>query len=335
MRIMKKLARGLGILLLALLLTLVTGWAAMVMHYHLPGEYLRLLAPWLFAAVTLAAFAFLPRRRRTACWFLAVFAVIIVWWLSILPSHDRVWQTDVAVMPYATVDGDHVTIHDIRNNRYRSGVDFDPCYYDKSFDLKKLDSVDLIANYWMGDAIAHIMISFGFGGQDYVTFSIETRKEQSEAYSPVKGFFKQYELIYVVADERDLVLLRTMYRNPREDVYLYRIRMDRGQAQKFFLEYIAQINRLKQKPEWYNTLTTNCTINIVRHLRAFGAPVHYHWKVLFSGYVPQYAYEIGVLATQVPFAELRQQSHINVRANAIGNVPEFSRQIRQGLPVRK
>ena len=178
------------------------------------------------------------------------------------------------------------------------------------------------------------MVSFGFEGDKYVTFSIETRKERGEEYSSIKGFFKQYELIYVVGDERDLIRVRTDYRNPREDIYLYRIKIDREKARKFFVEYITQINHMKQKPVWYNTLTTNCTTNIVMHTRAFSDNIKYNWRILLSGYAPLYAYEMGFLNTGIPFETLKSLSYINHRAHAIGNDPDFSRKIREGLPLK-
>jgi hypothetical protein len=165
-----------------------------------------------------------------------------------------------------------------------------------------------------------------------VVFSIETRKEKGEGYSTLKGFFKQYELTYVVADERDLIRVRTDFRNPPEDIYLYRLRTPLENGRRLFMEYIKQINSLKKSPEWYNTLTTNCTTNMVRHARAFGGRAKYTWKVLLSGYAPQYAYELGALDTTIPFEELRNESYINPKARAIGDDPQFSRKIREGLP---
>jgi hypothetical protein len=241
----------------------------------------------------------------------------------------------VAREPYATIEGNSITIHDIRNFHYRTEKDFDAVYYDKTFDLDKLDSADLIAVYWMGDAIAHVMISFGFQGKDFVAFSIETRKEQGEDYSTIKGFFKQYELTYIVGDERDLIRVRTDYRRPQEDVYLYRLRASPKRVQEIFMAYIRQINTMKQKAEWYNTLTTNCTTSIIRLMRITGGHVRYNWKILLSGYTPLYAYEFGALDTRIPFGELKQLSYINPKAHAIGNDPEFSRKIREGLPLMK
>jgi len=312
---------------------LMSGWGALAVYYSDTfADWLRKALAAGFLLATSLAFIFLPNRKRTLIGFLLVFAVIAAWWMNIPASNRRQWQPDVAVLPYADIQGDLVTIHNIRNIQYRTETVYDVRHYDKTFDLNRLDAVDLLAVYWMGDAIAHVMISFGFQEQDFVAFSIETRKQKGEGYSTIKGFFKQYELIYVVGDERDLVRVRTDYRDPPEDVYLYRLKMPRENARKFFMEYIRQINTMKETPEWYNTLTTNCTTNVVRHVRAFGGRAKYNWKVLLSGYAPQYAYELGALDASLPFEELRKRSYINPKAHTIGNDPDFSRKIREGLP---
>ena len=312
---------------------LMTVWGALAIWYsNLSEGYVRAGLAGLFVLATLLAFVFLSRRRRTLAGFLVVFAGILAWWLSIPASNDRNWQPDVAVLPYAVVKGEQVTIHNIRNLNYRTETDYGVRYYAKTFDLNRLDSVDLVAVYWMGDTIAHIMLSFGFQEKDFVTFSIETRKEQGEEYSTLKGFFKQYELIFIVGDERDLIRVRTDFRKPPEDVYLYRGRMTPENSRKFFMEYVRQINSMKNNAEWYNTLTTNCTTDVVRLIQGFGGRARYNWKVLLSGYAPQYAYEQGSLDTRIPFEELRKLSYINPKAVALGDDPEFSRKIRESLP---
>jgi hypothetical protein len=197
--------------------------------------------------------------------------------------------------------------------------------------LRQLDAVDLIAVYWAGDAIAHVMVSFGFAG-DHVAFSIETRKEKGEPYSALAGFFKRYELIFVVGDERDLIRVRTNYRRPEELVYLYRTRANPDAARGLFLEYVAKINQLREQPEFYNTLTTNCTTDVWMLVRALGGRLPLDWRVLLSGYFPDYAYDLGSLDTRLPFAQLKAASLINERAHAADRDPEFSARIREGLP---
>ncbi len=150
------------------------------------------------------------RWRAVGVFAVAVVLVLLVW-RTATPSNSRNWQPEVAVLPYATIDGDRVTVHNIRNFDYRSETDFTPAYYDRTFDLRKLDRVDLGAVYWIGPAIAHLFLTFGFG-DEHLAISIEARKERDEAYRHRAGFFQQYELVYVVGDERDIIRLRTNYR---------------------------------------------------------------------------------------------------------------------------
>ena len=257
---------------------------------------------------------------------------VLIWYFNLTPSNHRDWQADVAVLPEATINGNLVTIRNIRNFDYRTELDYTPAYYDKQFDLNKLRGVDLVATYWMGPAIAHIFLSFDFGDKDHVAISIEARKEKGEAYSTLKGFFRQYELYYVVADERDLIRLRTNYRlDPPEQVYVYRTHSALISEKKLFLEYMKKINALKLKPEFYNSLTTNCTNNIWQHNRVNADNLPYSWQMLASGYLPKYVYDAGRLDTSLPFSKLEQISHVNARAQAADTAQDFSRLIRNTM----
>jgi hypothetical protein len=310
----------------------MTAWAAGAIYYSpLPGQPVRAVLAGVFVIASALLFG-VRRDRRALFAYLAIFAAVVMFWLQIPASNQRVWQSEVAVTPYATITGDLVTIHGVRNFKYRTETDFDPVWEDRTYDLSKLDSADLMAVYWAGKAIAHVMISFGFDGRDYVAFSIETRKERGESYSTVAGFFRQYELVYVVADERDVVGVRTSYRRPREDVYLYRLRMPVENIRRVFLDYLATINDLRERPRFYNTLTTNCTTNILMHARVNPDSPPMSWKILLSGYVPDYLYELGRLDTSRPFSELERLSLVNRPAQAAGRNPAFSRLIREGLP---
>ena len=213
---------------------------------------------------------------------------------------------------------------------YRSETDYTPAYYDKTFDLQELRSVDLVTSYWTGPAIAHVFVSFGFTGDDYLAISIEVRKPKGEGYSTLKGFFRQYELVYIVADERDLIRLRTNYRHdPPEDVYIYRVNASIDVERRLFLEYMHKMNELRAHPEFYNTLTTNCTTNIWTNNHVNEGRVPLSWKILASGYVPEYLYEQGRLETMgLSFPELQERSHVNARAQAAGGAADFSRRIR-------
>jgi len=285
------------------------------------------------AGLAIVAGLILQRGLRIA---LPVFAVALaaigLWWNTLRPSNERDWQPEVARLAYATVNGDMVTVHNIRNFDYRTETDFTPAYYDRTYDLNKLDAADLVAVYWMGPAIAHLFLSFGFG-DDHLAVSIEARKEKGEGYSSAKGFFRQYELYYVVADERDVVRVRTNYRkDPPEDVYIYRLRGPRENLRRVFLEYIRQMNALREHPEFYNTLTTNCTTAILMNTRVNPGSLPFSWKVLLSGYTPAYVYESGRMDQSLPFEELKRRSLVNAAAQAADQAPDFSRRIRAALP---
>ncbi|MDP1771049.1 MAG: DUF4105 domain-containing protein [Methylobacter sp.] len=260
---------------------------------------------------------------------LVLFIGILVWWLEITPSNDRAWQPDVSQLPYATFEGGIVTVHNIRNFNYRSEFDYQPAYYDQSYDITKLDGVDLFAFYWMGPAIAHTIISFNFGEQGQLAVSIETRKELNEEYSTIKGFFRQYELIYILADERDVIRLRSNYRkNPPEEGYLYRIKGSKENGQRLFLGYLKKINELHEKPQFYNTLLDNCTTAIWVRSWVSDEQLPFSWKILLSGYLPEYLYESKLLEQQVPLSELQRQAYINSLAQAADQATDFSKRIR-------
>jgi hypothetical protein len=312
------------------------GWGALVVYYLGPGsEAARTALAWGFAAVGLAcAGAVLARRtRRPAALGLALLsAFALLSWSRAKPSNDRAWQTEVSVLPYATFDGDLVTVHNIRNFDYRSETDYTPAWYDRTFDLRRLDRVDLVSVYWMGPAIAHTLLSFGFG-DEHLAISIEVRKEKAEAYSSIAGFFRNFELTYVVADERDVIRLRTNYRkDPPEDVYVYRVTGPVENARRVFLQYMREINELREKPRFYNTLTTNCTTMILANTTVNPGRLPFSWKILLSGYTPEYAYEMDRLDRSLPFEELQRRSHVNQAAQAADAAPDFSQRIRADLP---
>jgi hypothetical protein len=194
----KLVAKFAGGLLVWLLVLCSAGWGVLALYYfdHFSSTLRTGLAAifGLMSLVALVGFALSRLRWRVLAVYLVLFAALLSWWFSLAPSNDRDWQTDVAILPYATIEGDLVTVHNIRNFDYRTETDYTPAYYDKTFDLRKLDGVDLIATYWMGPAIAHIFLSFEFQGGNHLAFSIETRKEKGESYSTIKGFFRQYEL---------------------------------------------------------------------------------------------------------------------------------------------
>ena len=313
----------------------MTVWGTLALWFALPftDAARAVVVLGYVVAAGYAIWRILRRRRPIASVLPYALATLglFAWWSTIEPGNERQWQPDVTVLAAAEIDGDFVTMRNIRNIRYRSETAFTSRWYDKTLDLRDLDSLDLIAVYWMGDAIAHTILSFGFG-DERVAISIETRKETKEAYSALAGFFRRYELYYVVGDESDLIGLRTTYRDPPEDVYLYRVKIPLQNVRALFLQYMAKINELQAEPEFYNTGTTNCTTNIVTHVEAFKQNVPWSWKMLLSGYFPELIYERGSLDQTHPFDVLRRHSLINERAASAVGSADFSHRIREGLP---
>ena len=331
---MNRIARGFSLLLLALVTLASSAWGVLALIFSGPqNDILRNSLACAFAGLSLLSIIALCFRRwrwHALSAYIVLFGSLLVWWYGIEPSNQRDWQTDVAVLPYATVEGDVVTVHNVRNFDYRSETDYTPVYYDKRFDLRQLEGVDLVAVYWMGPDIAHVFLSFAFAGGENLAISIETRKEKGEDYSTIKGFFRQYELYYVVADERDVIRLRTNYRhNPPEDVYIFRASRPIENGRRLFLEYMEKMNALTVHPEFYNTLTTNCTTNIWLNSRVNSAHLPLSWKILASGHVPELLYEHGRFDDDgLPFAELQRRAYINARAQAADKAADFSRRIR-------
>jgi Domain of unknown function (DUF4105) len=320
-------------ILLSVTITAITLWGvgALYLSRLLPARW-RALAAASYGTASILAFALLP-SPGTAVAALAIFTVLVILFLRIPASNDRDWQPDVSVTPRATVNGDLVTIHGVRNFDYRSESDFTPRWEDRTYDLRKLDSADIIAVYWSGKAVAHIMVSFGFQDQDYLAVSIETRKEKGESYSTLAGFFRRYELYYVVADERDVIRVRTTYRQPQEDVYIYRTRTPQRNIRRSFLDYLQAMNAMCVHPRFYNTLTTNCTTTVLMHTRMNPESPPMSWKILLSGYLPDYLYELGRIDTAKRFADLEKLSRVNERAQAADkDDASFSQRLRQGLP---
>jgi hypothetical protein len=265
--------------------------------------------------------------------FAVVFSIVQVWWLGLEPSNDRAWIPDVARLPVATFDGDRFTLENVRNFHYRSDGDFDEIWETRTYDLSKLVGVDVFLSYWGSPMIAHTIASWEFEDGQHLAISIETRKEVGESYSAVLGFFRQYELYYVAADERDVIGVRANHRG--EDVSLYRLRTPIPVARAILLDYLKSMNSLVDEPTWYNALTTNCTTTIRRHARHVGANNPFNWKILVNGYINEFFYDRGTIDNSLPFEELKRRSEITKKARSAGNALDFSRQLRVDLPGEK
>jgi hypothetical protein len=293
--------------------------------------------PWLHTGLAilvpvgaLAALVLVRPRRWAVVGIAVAFVMILVAWLAIPASNTRDWQPDVATLPYAEIRGDRVTVHNVRNADYRSETDYTVRLEDRELDLSRLRSLDLFLVYWGSPLIAHTIMSWGFEGGQYLAVSIETRKEKGEEYSALRGFFRQYELTFVVADERDVVRLRTNFRG--EDVYVYQLDVPPADARTLLLKYLRAVNDLREHPQWYNALTDNCTTAIRRLAGSDSRRSWWSWKLFLNGHLDELAYDIGAIDRSLPFPVLKAKSRVNDRAKAANADPQFSARIREGLP---
>jgi Domain of unknown function (DUF4105) len=306
-------------------------WATLAIYYsNLPSAALRAGLAGAFAAFAVWAL-WLSRQRRMSVIAIVLFLGVVAWWITIRPSHDRPWRPEVAVMPRAFIDGDHVRLTGVRNFDYRTRNDFTVRYEERELQLSHLTGLDFYVSYFMPGPVGHTFLSFIFDNAPPLSISIETRPEVGESFAPVASLFKQFELIYVVGDEHDLVGVRANYRH--EAVYLYHLNTSPEDARRLLLVYLARINELADRPEFYHLLTNSCTINIVRYANAAGRVGRLDVRHLLNGLIDGYLYYSGRIDTTLPFEELRRRSLINEAAEAADNTPDFSQRIRASLPT--
>jgi Domain of unknown function (DUF4105) len=330
----RRTLRLIATLMLSAIVVACVAWRALALWFD--GPQTRVLAGALAAglallSIVLAAFVRPLLRGLVIALFPAL--VVAFWWTSIPPSNNRDWSPDVARTARAVFNGSSVTIQNVRNFKYRSESDYDQRWETRTYNLDQVRGVDLLLSFWGPTQIAHTIASWGFDDGQHLAISIETRKEKRESYSALRSFFRHYELYYVVADERDLVGLRTNYRG--EQVYLYRLRVPASQARALLVDYVEEVNRLTDHPRWYNALTHNYTTTIHGHAQNIGASGRLDWGLLANGHLDQLLYERGQIDTDLPFADLRARSNITESAKAAGDSPDFSTRIRQGLPENR
>ena len=310
---------------------LLTAWVAAALYFDSPFPLLRAPAAVLYLIVVLAALWFLRRGSMGLAVAFAGFAIVVMWWLSIKPSNHRDWQPDDAESAYADINGDEVTIRHFRNCDYRTEMDYTCQWETRSYNLANLRGADIFITWWGSPWIAHPIVSYDFGDQGHVAMSIETRDVIGQSYSAIRGFFRQYMLTYIAADERDVIRLRTNYRKD-EEVYLFRTKVPPVLARKILVEYLERANELHAHAEWYNALTNNCTTNIaVSAAEAQDIHTRLDWRILLNGKMDEMMYERHALVTGgLPLPALKEQAHINPAARAAGNSPDFSKLIREG-----
>ena len=321
-----------ALLLATLLLGIPAVWAALALWYQAPGGQLKSALVLLWTVFALGVLIALWQGRAGLAFlsFALAFAVLLIWWQRITPTNDRQWADDVAQITNGTVDGNRVTLRNVRNFDWRSNTEYVQRWETRSYDLDKLTSVDMIMSYWDGWAIAHMLISFGFVDGQHVAFSVEVRRRKNETYSEIGGFFKRDGLSILAADERDVVRVRTNIRG--EDDYLYRIRMPLSAMRSLFLGYVEQADRLVDTPRFYNTITVNCTTLVYHMMKRIVGYLPWSYRLLFTGYLPAYVYRVGGLDQRFALEELRALGRITDRARQSDRSDTFSADIRKGIP---
>jgi hypothetical protein len=310
---------------------MLIAWATLAIYYsNLPSVGLRIALAISFAILAIWLL-WLSRNRRASAVFMVLFLGVVAWWLSISPTHNRPWRPEVAVMPRATIDGDRVRITGVRDFEYRSLNDFTARYEDREIQLSHLAGVDFFVSYWSEGLVAHTFVSFIFDNAPPLSISIETRPQVGQGFDPIGSLFKQFELIYVVGDERDLVRVRTNYR--KETVFLYRLNSSPDDVRRLLMVYLKRINELADRPEFYHLLSNSCTINIIRYANAAGRAGRFDIRHVLNGLIDNYLYYSGRVDTTLPFNELRRRSRINEAAQAADDAPDFSERIRASLPT--
>src|SRR5438874_7740120 len=333
MKDLTRVIRWVGQLLVLLTAIIAVAWAFGAVWFDAPfGNANRVLAGLLAIASAIALLFVRPFWRKLGI-VVVLFAGVLIWWLTIKPSEDRAWQPDVARRGWADIQGDEITLHEVRNCDYRTESDYTPRWETRVVHLSKLTGIDLAINFWGSPWIAHPIASFQFADSLPIAISIETRKTVGQSYSALRGFYRQYALIYIPADERDVIRLRTSYR--REEVYLYHTTASAERARAIFLEYLKHLNRLHEHPEFYNAVTDNCTTNIrVANVVASGGEAPpCNWRILLNGKGDELLYERGFIDRNLPFCELKARTLITARTRASDSTAEFSHLIRVGLPL--
>jgi hypothetical protein len=260
------------------------------------------------------------------------FAIVLAWWLSIAASNTADWQQDVARLARAEFNGNLVVIRNVRDFAYPSPTAVVERWEKHTYDLGEVVGFDMFLSTWGARGIAHTISSWEFSDGRHLAISIETRKKKGQDYSALLGFFRQYELYYAVADERDIIGVRA---GPRgEDVHLYRLRGSPAMARALLVKFLDSVNSLDREPAWYNALTHNCTTSIRHHVEQISAGHRFDWRILANGYLDELGYERHQINTSMPFAELRRHSDITAKARAALNRADFSARIREGLPAR-
>ena len=322
----------LGIAVVGLLSVCLNAWAIAALYFDFSRSGRGWLPPAIYLIVLALFLGFVKKRVFRIVAGFTGFLIVLVCWLNLKPSNDRDWLSNLSRTPWAEITGDRVVIHNFRHSYYRQEAEFTCEWLTKEVFLSQIRGVDFFVDYWGSPWIAHPIISFQFGKDDYVAASIEARYRMGQRYSPIRSFFRQFTIIYVLASERDLIRLRTNYRSG-EKVYLFHMIASPEWSRNLFLQYLSQANRLRDKPRWFNAVTNNCTTSIFANMAATGrmpaGSSRYSWWVLLNGRAPEMLYRGGNFAGDLPFPELKERAYVNPVANTLNDVPDFSQRIRE------
>lgn len=316
-----------------IVLFLSGAWGAIALSYQLPGPPAVRMAgavAWSALYLALGVIAVGWRLWWAPVGMVLALVLLIGWWTTIRPRNDRVWADDTARLMSGEVSGSRVTLHNVRDFDWRTETDYDARWETREYDLDHLVSADAILSYWSSEAIAHAMMSFGFDDGRHVVFSVEIRREKGEAFSEVGGFFKQFELILIAADEHDIVRVRTNVRG--EDDYIFPLSMTPDAMRSLFVSYVQAANGLVTRPSFYNTVTSNCTTIVYRMARRIDTGLPLDLRLLLTGYLPEYFMANGALDPRMPVDEWRRLGRITDRAKATHPNDDFSEAIRRGVP---
>jgi hypothetical protein len=310
---------------------LLTLWAVAALYVDFRVPWLRVPITVIYVVAIIVVLFRVKRRMWAAALCLVGFCIVLAWWLSLKPSNEGDWQPDAARTASVDIDGDRVTIHNLRNCHYITKTDYTDCWSDRTVYLSQLRHVDLFFTTWGPKYIGHPILSFQFGDNDHIAFSIEARYKVGQSYSAILGFFRQYELVFITADERDVIRLRTNYRKD-EEVFMYRTAVSAERAREIFLIYAEYLNKLRDDPEWYNAVTRNCTTTLDTKIAAdLQHPQPWNYQLLLNGTLDELLYNRGRLVTGgLPFPELKQREHINHAGRAADDSPDWSALIRVG-----
>ncbi|MCB1543350.1 MAG: DUF4105 domain-containing protein [Methylobacteriaceae bacterium] len=321
------------LLFLVVVIAPVGAWSSLALWFRAPApEWLRLALAACFALLALgAAFFLLVRKRwRPLAGLGVVFLGLLAWWSTIAPPGSANFAPDVARQTTGKLDGDLLTLTDIRDFDWRSDADFTERWTSKTYDLTKLRTLDLFLSYWDGPRMAHVITSFGFEDGEQIAWSIEVKRLKGGEFSPLADLFKTDPLAIVAATERDVVRVRSNVRG--EDVQMYRLDVYPETMRALLMIYVQDANALAKEPRFYNSLTTNCTTTVAGLVKAIGKPVPLDWRLVINGYLPDYLHENDALSKKAPLDELKRLAHIAERAKAANDAPDFSQRIRVGVP---